>query len=71
MQDAAGYTQAHASAERRSLHPDLLAVRIMWSNHKEKKYPASYSVLTHWTVIETIVQTPTIYSAALIFALAM
>ena len=43
----------------------------MWSNHKEKKYPASYSVLTHWTVIETIVQTPTIYSAALIFALAM
>ena len=46
-------------------------MRIMWSNHKEKKYPASYSVLTHWTVIETIVQTPTIYSAALIFALAM
>ncbi|KAM5534169.1 hypothetical protein V8D89_012189 [Ganoderma adspersum] len=48
----------------------LLAARIMWSNHKVKKYRTSYVALTHWTVIETIVQSAAIYSAALISLLA-
>ena len=42
----------------------------MWSNHKVKKYRTSYAALTHWTVIETIVQSAAIYSAALISLLA-
>ena len=42
----------------------------MWSNHKVKKYRTSYAALTHWTVIETIVQSAALYSAALISLLA-
>ena len=43
----------------------------MWSNHKVKKYRTSYAALTHWTVIETIVQSAAIYSAALISLLTV
>ena len=42
----------------------------MWSNHKVKEYRTSYAALTHWTIIETIVQSAAIYSAALISLLA-
>ena len=42
----------------------------MWSNYKVKGYRAGYAALTHWGVIETIVQSAAIYSAALISLLS-
>ncbi|KAI0753728.1 hypothetical protein C8Q74DRAFT_1306594 [Fomes fomentarius] len=49
----------------------LITGRIVWSNHRVRKYRAGYaSALTHWGVVETIVQSAAIYSAALISLLA-
>ena len=42
----------------------------MWSNHRVKKYRAGYAAVTRWGVIETIVQSAAIYSAALVSLLA-
>ena len=42
----------------------------MWSNYKVKRYRAGYAALTYWGVIETIVQSAAIYSAALISLLS-
>ena len=44
----------------------LIIGRIVWSNRNVRKYRAGYAAaLTHWGVIETIVQSAAIYSAAL------
>ncbi|KAI0742395.1 hypothetical protein C8Q80DRAFT_904930 [Daedaleopsis nitida] len=48
----------------------LITGRIVWSNQKVKKYRAGYASLTYWGVVETIVQSAAIYSAALISLLA-
>ncbi|RPD72789.1 hypothetical protein L226DRAFT_436617, partial [Lentinus tigrinus ALCF2SS1-7] len=48
----------------------LITGRIMWSNHRVKQYRAGYAAVTRWGVIETIVQSAAIYSAALISLLA-
>ncbi|RDX48938.1 hypothetical protein OH76DRAFT_1351387 [Lentinus brumalis] len=48
----------------------LITGRIMWSNHRVKKYRAGYAAITRWGVIETIVQSAAIYSAALVSLLA-
>ncbi|KAI0753722.1 hypothetical protein C8Q74DRAFT_332339 [Fomes fomentarius] len=49
----------------------LITGRIVWSNQRVRKYRAGYaSALTHWGVVETIVQSAAIYSAALISLLA-
>ncbi|KAI1795337.1 hypothetical protein LXA43DRAFT_881965 [Ganoderma leucocontextum] len=45
----------------------LISGRIMWSNYKVRRYRMA---LTHWGVIETIVQSAAIYSAALISLLS-
>ena len=48
----------------------MITGRIIYSNHAVKKYRAGYAALTHWGVVETIVQSAAIYSAALISLLA-
>ncbi|PIL26518.1 hypothetical protein GSI_12276 [Ganoderma sinense ZZ0214-1] len=48
----------------------LISGRIMWSNYKVKRYRAGYAALTYWGVIETIVQSAAIYSAALVSLLS-
>ena len=57
---------AKLTARNRSYFPVLISGRIMWSNYKVKRYRAGYAALTYWGVIETIVQSAAIYSAALI-----
>ncbi|KAI0742409.1 hypothetical protein C8Q80DRAFT_1221032 [Daedaleopsis nitida] len=48
----------------------LITGRIVWSNQKVKRYRAGYAALTNWGVVETIVQSAAIYSAALASLLA-
>ncbi|CDO76588.1 hypothetical protein BN946_scf184868.g2 [Trametes cinnabarina] len=44
----------------------LIAGRIMWSNRRVRKYRASGAAAgSHWEVIETMIQSAAIYSAAL------
>ncbi|KAH9900690.1 hypothetical protein C8Q73DRAFT_742550 [Cubamyces lactineus] len=44
----------------------LIAARIMWSNRRVRKYRASGAAAgSHWEVIETMIQSAAIYSAAL------
>ena len=47
----------------------LIASRIVWLNRRMKRYRAA-SGLSHWDVVETLVQSAAIYSAALISLLA-
>ncbi|KAH9916603.1 uncharacterized protein BXZ73DRAFT_105796 [Epithele typhae] len=47
----------------------LITGRIVWSNYSLKKYKVA-AAMTHWGVVETIVQSAAIYSAALIALLA-
>ena len=61
---------ARLTARNRSYFPVLISGRIMWSNYKVKRYRAGYAALTYWGVIETIVQSAAIYSAALISLLS-
>ena len=42
--------------------PVLLSGRIIWSNYKVKQYHAG----ARWSVLETVVQSAALYSAALI-----
>ena len=46
----------------------LIAARIMWSNRRVRRYrPKGVPVAgSHWEVIETMIQSAAIYSAALI-----
>ncbi|TBU39011.1 hypothetical protein BD309DRAFT_970594 [Dichomitus squalens] len=48
----------------------LISGRIMWSNYRVRRYRAGYAAVTHWGVVETIVQSAAIYSAALVSLLA-
>ena len=44
----------------------LISGRIMWSNYRVRRYRAGYAAVTRWGVVETIVQSAAIYSAALV-----
>ncbi|KAI0640930.1 hypothetical protein C8Q79DRAFT_423466 [Trametes meyenii] len=48
----------------------LITGRIIWQNNKVRNYRAGYAAVTYWGVIETIIQSAAIYSAALISLLA-
>ncbi|OBZ74463.1 hypothetical protein A0H81_05112 [Grifola frondosa] len=43
----------------------LISAKIMWSNHRVRKYRTSIGS-SHWQVVETVIQSAAIYSAALI-----
>ncbi|KAI0669111.1 hypothetical protein C8Q78DRAFT_1071091 [Trametes maxima] len=44
----------------------LIAARIMWSNRRVRKYRASGAAVgSHWEVVETMIQSAAVYSAAL------
>lgn len=48
----------------------MITARIVWSNYRVQKYRTGYAAMTLWNVVETIVQSAAIYSAALISLLA-
>ncbi|RPD58602.1 hypothetical protein L226DRAFT_489856 [Lentinus tigrinus ALCF2SS1-7] len=43
----------------------LITARIMWSNRKVRQYRAGTAATSQWDVIETLIQSAAIYSAAL------
>ncbi|RDX40975.1 hypothetical protein OH76DRAFT_1365346 [Lentinus brumalis] len=43
----------------------FITARIMWSNRKVRKYRAGMAATSQWDVIETLIQSAAIYSAAL------
>ncbi|OJT12260.1 hypothetical protein TRAPUB_11194 [Trametes pubescens] len=44
----------------------LIAARIMWSNRRVRKYRANGAAVgSHWEVVETMIQSAAVYSAAL------
>ena len=43
----------------------LITARIMWSNRKVRPYRAGTAATSQWDVIETLIQSAAIYSAAL------
>ncbi|KAI0742276.1 hypothetical protein C8Q80DRAFT_1107918 [Daedaleopsis nitida] len=44
----------------------LITARIMWSNRRLRKYRAGVAATSQWDVIETLIQSAAIYSAALV-----
>ena len=43
----------------------LIAARIIWSNRRVRHFRAAAAATSHWEVVETLIQSAAIYSAAL------